>query len=160
MSSYKELTALQAPAEKVFLAFSEKQLMEGAMATRYWKEKITLFRGCLTCDNRHECDNPEVDCADDFARTQFPEATAELDADAKKKDRFTVRLVVMDEMRNVSEVENEKDAEFFGVYEISPAGLLEWRADFKMKSDAETFADAMNEKCGPWAGLPEQGEIQ
>jgi hypothetical protein len=100
----------------------------------------------------------EADCADDFARTQFPEKTAELDAEAKKNDRFTVRPVVMDEMRNVSEVEKEEDAEFFGVYEISPAGLLEWRADFMMKPDAETFADAMNEKCGPWVGLPDQGE--
>ncbi|GHU59208.1 hypothetical protein FACS189444_4120 [Spirochaetia bacterium] len=129
------------------------------MATKYWKEKITLFRGCLTCDNLHECDKIEADCADDFARTLFPEQTAKLDAEAEKNDRFTVRPAVMDESRHVSEVENERDTEFFAVYEISPSGLLEWRADFMLKPDAETFADTMNEKCGPWIGLPEQGEI-
>jgi hypothetical protein len=40
MSSYKELSVLQAPAEKVFFAFSEKQFLEGLKKIGATREEV------------------------------------------------------------------------------------------------------------------------
>ncbi|GHV78599.1 hypothetical protein AGMMS49944_03900 [Spirochaetia bacterium] len=40
MSSYRELSALQAPAEKVFFAFSEEQLLEGLAKIGATREEV------------------------------------------------------------------------------------------------------------------------
>ncbi|GHU59205.1 hypothetical protein FACS189444_4110 [Spirochaetia bacterium] len=40
MNNYKELSALQAPAEKVFFAFDEKQLLEGLKKIGATREEV------------------------------------------------------------------------------------------------------------------------